>query len=123
MQMTKKLTGREAVIALMDGKTLFTEDDQQGNSKIKFINGRVERLETNIASPAWNINYILQKDWEIVSEPMTWEGEEIVQEYIGITIKEGFLTDIREPNDKYFYIKTPESFKNKRVKVRIEEIL
>ena len=94
--MTKKLTGREAVIALMEGKT---------------IRVMVKRTPVTEKSEVWDLNYLTtlkEEQVEIVPEPMVWEGE--------------LLADMDYHGDEAC-VEIPRSFLSKRVKVRIEEIL
>jgi hypothetical protein len=92
--MTKKLTGREAVIALMEGRAI-----KNHNRTLSLLSDQYCVDQTGFH---WSLKEILsEKEWEIVPEPMVWEE----------------IIDIGDQS------KVPTWAQNKRVKVRIEEIL
>jgi len=106
--MTKKLTGREAVIALLDGKKIktyeYTIDEVIFYIKDYSLFSSFED-KTEVHRDISDI--LLFDHWEIVPEPMVWEGE-------------------AEPDFHSLDVLTimvPKEFDGKRVKVRIEEIL
>ncbi len=97
--MSQKLTGREAVKALMDGKKV-----KNPRRTVQLKGG----LLVDEANYSWSLSDLLkQDDWEIVPEAMMWEGEATV-DFHSLDV----LT-----------VMVPKQFENKRVKIRIEEIL
>jgi hypothetical protein len=128
--MTKKLTGREAVIALIEGRQVFrmgSFSNNQFHNTLTFYPdvGKIDCTFNRDSNDVkeWQLIHVLQyHDWKIVPEPMVWEGEE------GVLCSEGYKQKF-EGNASFmtlslsYYVKVPETFANKRVKVRIEEIL
>ncbi len=100
----KKLTGREAMIAVMQGKKVQRGDRREYT---QFWVPEGSDL------PSWDIADILAfNDWELVPEPM-------VQELITKAISESNT----DHDDDGVVIYVDEKFLGKRVKVRVEEIL
>jgi hypothetical protein len=70
---SKKLTGREAVIAIMQGKKITREEDEI------WLNPGAVELDTNKTSQKHKYlsfaEILAYDDWEIVIEPRVWEGE------------------------------------------------
>ena len=120
--MTKKLTGREAVIALMEGKKVRRTgvfNEEQFNNMVSFDPAELKIICTFNDNPDdydyWQLAHVVQfKDWEIVPEPMVWEGVESVLSHIPISQTHPYSQQ---------YVSVPFRFSGKRVKVRIEEIL
>lgn len=117
--MSNKLTGREAVIALMQMKSVKRKDRvlQYFEDEDAFIYfGSPFRAETFE-------NIVAHDDWEIAQEPLVWEDEQTVgtRFYSNQLTVSGKLvsSDCKE----VYTVIVPDSFKDKRVKVRIEEIL
>ena len=111
--MTKKLTGREAVIALMEGKKIFriekciSPEEEYRMELLVDKNNQpcIWTTKSPYAQPFSFDRVLSHDDWELV--PMVWEGVEDA-----------------EYTDAYgAVIQIPHEWRNKRVKVRIEEIL
>ena len=111
---TNKLTGQEAVIALMQGKKIkritaaketavaFYQPTQRC-FEVKFFSSDGLALGRDF----FGIESIVTKEnWEIVHEPMVWEGERTVGDIHGNLV-----------------VHLDFSWNSKRVKVRVEEIL
>jgi len=97
----KKLTGREAVIALMENKCV-----RRLNEVVKY--DEEEDCFYNEVRSLSFVDIVKCDDWEIIREPMIWESENERVEY----------------TDAYGDIlQVPSGWYGKRVKVRIEEIL
>ena len=124
--MNKKLTGREAVIALMQGKNVrktnapsyfyFSEENKLCR---RIPSGEHEECDFGVEACFFRYD-----DWEIVPEPMVWEGVESV--IVELTQDNSVMYATYPPRPtqtERFLIQVPETFANKRVKVRIEEIL
>lgn len=107
----KKLTGREAVIALMQGKKIRAPNAQPyfylNNDNVLIRQLPNEPFE-NCHDLGYGFDSLLRHDyWELVSEPMVYESETVVGgEY-----------------DFEVSVQVPKKFNGKRVKVRVEEIL
>ncbi len=101
--MSQKLTGREAVIALMDGKKVIN-----GGAIFYFTDGRcLSRYSDGTISERSLDEVFSYGNWTIVPEPMVYESETVVGgEY-----------------DFEVSVQVPKKFNGKRVKVRVEEIL
>jgi len=103
----KKLTGREAVKALMEGKMLQLEG-MAGPVKFFYCWDSHEfRMIDMPKNSGYPIKYIMEQEWEIVREPMTWKGT-------------GTATKI---GTKMIGVFIPEKFENTLVKITVEEIL
>jgi len=108
--MTKKLTGRQAVITLMQGNKVrktgapsYFYLSEQNRLCRRIPSGEHEECEFGIEHC-----FFRHDDWEIVQEPEVWEGE-----------LEGRLGGLVTIGSEYM----PNWMQNKLVKVRIEEIL
>lgn len=101
--MSDKLTGPEGVVALMQGKSIR----HKSGSIIKW-DGDSQLFYTKDGK-CWNFSGVLENDWELVPEPMVWEGEDSVEQMM----YEVCLLELE----------LPLKFYKKRVKVRVEEIL
>lgn len=107
---TKKLTGREAVIALMQGKKIRAPNAQPyfylNNDNVLIRQLPNEPLE-NCHDLGYGFDSLLRHDyWELVPEPMVLEGERTVGDIHGNLV-----------------VHLDFSWNSKRVKVRVEEIL
>ena len=99
--MSNKLSGREAVKALMDGKSVKRKDRvlQYFEDEDAFVYfGSPFTVETFE-------RIVVHDDWEIVQEPLVWEGEMLFDTLADLGINA-----------------FPIGFYGKTIKVRIEEI-
>ena len=109
----KKLTGREAVIALLDGKKIraIGAEPYFYLSKDKVLLRQMpDKPFEDCRDLGYSLDDVLRDvDWEIVPEPMVW-GSEILLNEIPIS-------------PDYTHCVVPIRFHNKRVRIRIEEII
>lgn len=114
--MSDKLTGREAVIALMQGKKVK-------DNYVTFSLGYDDKEVLDDVGKNYGFRYFLAKDeFYLVPEQMVWEGEgvaEVLKNQLfenGVLSPMGTVAIIRATN-------FPLDGDGKRVKVRVEEIL
>ena len=114
---TKKLTGREAVIALLERKKICrygSFNNVQFHNTVSLDSEEWQiicifnRDKSDIQT--WQLSHVLQfNDWELVPEPRVWEG--ILEGRLGGMVYEG--------DSPYM----PDWILGKKIKVRAEEIL
>jgi hypothetical protein len=111
--MSQKLSGREAVIVLLEGKKVFRSSHPVGKLVVTYnlldtcFEGNFPN-DKNMGPEALSMEDVLKHhDWEILKERMVWEGEMLFNQLPG------------NPN----LLKIPDRFYGKRVKVRVEEVL
>jgi len=122
--MSQKLTGREAVKALMDGKSITRHCKVRGKIVSKFVQYDIKFFYDDGTEEVKPISDItLCNNWEIVPEPMVWEAECFVDTvvYASMLTVSGNLASSNIKDAQTIVV--PETFKGKRVKVRVEEIL
>lgn len=129
--MSDKLTGREAVKALMDGKKIFRTATYLGSNhtyRMQIdVSGDKETVvwtSGDYSPKPFSLDHVIvHNDWEIVQEPMVWEDDQTVgtQFFSKQLTVSGSLVASECKEVQVVYV--PDSFKEKRVKVRVEEVL